>query len=90
MKKKKVNPNRRPATQADVDKAKKYAMETSMRQLLYLILYILIEKHEAPREDIHQLAAEVNYFADSISQGYITWKDVERVVRDEYEVKIPW
>ena len=55
-----------------------------------MVLYILIDKHDAPKEDIQQLAAEVNYYADSISQGYITWKDVERVVRDEYEVELPW
>ena len=90
MKKKKVNPNRMPATKADVEKAKKAATTGALRKLLYLILYILIDKHNAPKEDIHQLAAEVNYYADSISQGYITWKDVERVVRDEYGVTLPW
>ena len=88
--KKKVNPNRKPATHADINKAKKQAMEDSMRQILYLILYILIEKHEAPKEDIHQLASEVNYYADSITQGYVKWKDIERVVVEEYEVKLPW
>jgi hypothetical protein len=87
---KKVNPRKKPVSQADVNKAKKQATEDAMRQILYLILYILIEKHEAPKEDIHQLAAEVNYYADSIDKGYITWKDVERVVRDEYKVFLPW
>lgn len=87
---KKVNPRKKPVSQADINKAKKQAMEDSMRHLLYLILYILIEKHEAPREDIHKLASEVNYYADSITQGYLNWKDIERVVVDEYEVKLPW
>lgn len=88
--KKKVNPRRKPATHADVEKAKSQASSEAIRKILYLVLYILIDKHDAPREDIHQLADEVNYYADSISQGYITWKDVERVVRDEYEVELPW
>ena len=87
---KKVNPRRKPATQADVEKAKNQATSDAIRRILYLVLYILIDKHDAPKEDIQQLAAEVNYYADSISQGYITWKDVERVVRDEYEVELPW
>ena len=88
--KKKVNPRRKPATHADVEKAKNQASSEAIRKILYLVLYILIDKHDAPKEDIHQLADEVNYYADSISQGYITWKDVERVVRDEYEVELPW
>lgn len=87
---KKINPRRRPATQADVEKAKNLASSEAIRKILYLVLYILIDKHDAPKEDIHQLADEVNYYADSISRGYITWKDVERVVRDEYEVQLPW
>lgn len=87
---KKVNPRRVPATKADIEKAKKDATQGALRKLLYLMLYILIDKHNAPKEDIHQLAAEVNYYADSISKGYITWKDVERVVRDEYDVTLPW
>ena len=87
---KKVNPRRKPATQADVERAKNQATSDAIRRILYLVLYILIDKHDAPKDDIHQLAAEVNYYADSISRGYITWKDVERVVRDEYEVELPW
>lgn len=89
-KKKKVNPNRRLATHADINRAKKQATQTALRRLLYMILFILIDKHGAPKEDIHQLAAEVNYYADSIAKGYISWKDVERVVVEEYDVEIPW
>lgn len=89
-KKKKPNPNRIPVSKADVERAKNQATSDAIRRILYLVLYILIDKHDAPKDDIHQLAAEVNYYADSISRGYITWKDVERVVRDEYEVELPW
>ncbi len=88
--KKKTNPRRKPATMADVERAKLTATEEALRRMLYLVLYILIDKHDAPREDIAQLAEEVNYCADSICKGYITWKDIERVVRDEFHVRIPW
>ena len=87
---KKVNPRRKPVNQADIDKAKKRAKEDAMRQILYLILYILIDKHDAPMEDIQQLAEEVNYYSESIAEKRITWKDIERVVRDEYKVFLPW
>lgn len=90
MKSKKVNPRKRPATGADVEKAKKDATNEAIKRILYLVLYILIEKHDAPYEDIQQLASEANYYADSITKGYVSWKDIERVVVDEYKVSLPW
>lgn len=87
---KKTNPRRQPATMADINRAKTAATTEAMRRMLYLMLYILIDKHQAPREDIMQFAEEFNYYADSIKQGYITWKDIEHVVKEEYEVCIPW
>lgn len=87
---KKTNPRRQPATMADINRAKTAATIEAMRRMLYLMLYILIDKHQAPREDIKQFAEEFNYYADSIKQGYITWKDIEHVVKEEYEVCIPW
>ena len=90
MKNKKVNPRKRPATGADVEKAKKYATNEAIKRILYLVLYVLIEKHDAPYDDIQQLAQEINYYADSIIRGYVSWKDIERVVVDEYKVSLPW
>ena len=90
MKSKKVNPRKRHATGADVERAKKDATNEAIKRILYLVLYILIEKHEAPYEDIQQLASEVNYYADSITKGYVSWKDIERVVIEEYKVSLPW
>lgn len=89
-KKPKKNPRTRPATQADVKKAKSEATTEAMRRVLYLMLYVLIDKHDAPVEGIQQLAGEVNYCADSIAKRVCLMRDIERVVVDEYGVKIPW
>ena len=87
---KKTNPRRRPATQADVERAKKQATNEAIKRICYLMLYILIDKHNAPYEDMQQFAEEINYYADSIRSGYISWKDVEHVVVDEYDMRLPW
>lgn len=87
---KKVNPRRRPASQADVEKAKREATVEAMKRVLYLILFLLIDKHGAPLEDIQQLAREVNDEADSVASGEIKWKDIEWVVEEEYDVHLPW
>lgn len=88
--KKKVNPRKVPVSQADINKAKRQATEEAMRTIVALVLFILIDKHDAPTEDIQQLASELNYYADSVARGYIKWKDVERVVFEEYGVELPW
>lgn len=75
---------------ADLNKAKSKATTDAMRRIIYLMLYILIDKHNAPEEDILQLAEEFDYYSDSISSGYISWRDVEQVVVEEYGVEVPW
>ena len=90
MKNNKLIPRKRPATGAYVEKSNKYATNEAIKRILYLVLYILIEKHDAPYDDIQQLAQEINYYADSITKGYVSWKDIERVVVDEYKVRLPW
>ena len=90
MSQKKVNPRRRPATQADVERARRDATVEAMKRVLYLILFLLIDKHGALMEDIQQLAKEVNDEADSVASGEIKWKDIEWVVETEYDVHLPW
>ena len=89
-KSKRVNPNRKPAhmTEADVRKIKDKATEDAMMQALRLVLYTLIDKHNAPKEDIQKLAEEINYMADSVSKGYVKWADIDRVLDEEYEIVI--
>lgn len=85
---KKINPRRRPVTEADIKRAKDKATDEAMRRVLYMVLYVLVDKHEATHEEIAQLAGEVNYVADSIRQGYIRWPDIMRVLEDEYDVEL--
>ena len=85
---KKKNPNKKPTTEADIIKAKRQATYEAMERVLMLVLYVLVDKHDAPKEDIQQLANEVNYMADSVSKGYVSWRDIEHVLLDEYEIEL--
>lgn len=85
---KKKNPNKKHATEADVIKAKRQATSEAMERVLMLVLYVLVDKHDAPKEDIQQFAEEVNYMADSVSKGYVSWRDIEHVLLEEYEIEI--
>lgn len=84
----KINPRRRPASQADIERAKDSATEHAMRCALYMALYVLVDKHDATHEELSQLAREVNYLADSINRGYLSWQDIERTLEEEYNVRL--
>lgn len=49
----KVNPRRIPRTQADVERAYRQGQLDGFRFLMTNILWILVDKHDAPAEDIH-------------------------------------
>lgn len=88
MGKKKVNPNRRPATGADVEKARREGTDTGMERALMLVLYVLIDQHQAPKEDVQALAEEVNDMAWRVSHGKVTWGMIEKALLTDYELTI--
>lgn len=63
-------------------------MALAMDRVTNLFLFILKDKHDAPKEDVQQFAKEIDYYADSIRKGLLTWKDVEYAVRTEYEIDV--
>lgn len=85
---KKPNPNKVPRTEADCRREYQRGLGDGMQHLLEMVLFVLIDKHNAPREDIHTLAEEVDYLADSIRRGDIKWKDIKSVLHDEFDLVV--
>lgn len=83
----KVNPRRVPRTQKDVDAAYDAGIVEGLRRGIELMLYVLIDKHDAPMEDVQQLAAELNHAAECVAEGYVTWPDIRRILK-EYDVEV--
>lgn len=81
-----TNPRRIPRTQADVDKARSDGITEGLNRGIDLLLYVVIDKHDAPMEDIQQLAAELNHAAECVAEGYITWADIRQMLK-EYGVE---
>lgn len=84
MNKPKTNPRRRPATQADVEAARVDGIEKG----LLLCIWTLIDKGIIQPTQIQALAAGVDSTADSISQGYVKWRDIERTLAEEYKIEV--
>lgn len=83
----KVNPRRVPRTQKDVDVAFDRGVAEGLNRGVELMLYVLIDKHDAPMDDVQQLATELNHAAECVAEGYVTWPDIRRVLK-EYDVEV--
>ena len=83
----KVNPRRVPRTQKDVDAAYTKGVTEGLNRGIELMLYVLIDKHAAPMEDVQQLARELNHAAECVAEGYVTWSDI-RLILKEYDVEV--
>jgi len=83
----KVNPRRVPRTQKDVDAAFNRGIAEGLHRGIELMLYVLIDKHATPVDDVQQLAAELNHAAECVAEGYITWKDIRKMLR-EYDLEV--
>ena len=83
----KVNPRRVPRTQEDVDAAFDRGVAEGLHRGIELMLYVLIDKHAAPMDDVQQLATELNHAAECVAEGYVTWAGVRRMLK-EYNVEV--
>ena len=82
-----VNPRRVPRTQRDVDAAYDAGIAEGLNRGIELMLYVLIDKHAAPMDDVQQLATELNHAAECVAKGYITWPDIRQMLK-EYDIEV--
>ena len=83
----KVNPRRVPRTEADVTAAYAKGVTEGLNRGIELMLYVLIDKHAAPIDDVQQLAAELNHAAECVAEGYVAWSDIRQMLK-EYDVEV--
>lgn len=88
MQKTNTNPRKIPRSQADVDKAYRQGQEDALRGALSIMLFTLQNTFQADDERLKKFADEFNYTLDSLNRGYITGKDLEGVLKEEYGTTI--
>lgn len=72
----KTNPRRRPATMADVERAKQEAQAEAISYAMTIFFSVLCDKHGATDAELRQFWDEVNYLSESIVQGYVSLADL--------------
>lgn len=86
--KKKINPRRRPASQADVEKAKREAQSQAINYAWAIFFTVMRDKEGYGKERLRRVWDAVNELSDSISKGYVNIKDLMRVLESEANIVI--
>ena len=82
-KKKKVNPNRRPATVADVRRAKKQGETNSLTVVWAIFFRTMRDKEGYGTARLQRLWSECRELADAIASGEVKVQDIVDSLRDE-------
>lgn len=83
MKCKKTNPRRRPATQADVNRAKAIVQIKAIEAAWSIMFTVLRDKEGYSTEDLQRVWRGVNELSDSIAKGYCKISDLKDVLKQE-------
>ena len=83
---KKTNPRRVPKTQADVDKAYDRGREEGAKSSIIIMMYAMKDKLGATDEQLTEFFDAITYTVDSIHKGYITEKDLQTVIKEDYDM----
>lgn len=88
MTKRKTNPRRRPASMADVERAKDKARTDTVRTSWSVFFTVLWDKEGMSNEDLGRIFAEVEDLSDSVIRGYCSVSDLRDTLRREADIVI--
>ena len=86
-KSRKQNPRNRPATWADVERAKKEASSEAISLAMALFLTVILDKYDGA-EYIQSIWNDVNKLSQEVSEGRVNLWDLKQVLLEEYEVEL--
>jgi len=87
MKKKHINPRRRPATMADVERAKSRAVIEATTAVTAIMLITLLDKYNFAGH-VQAFWQDVNKLSEEITEGYLNISGIKRTLKDEYGIAL--
>lgn len=85
---KRTNPRNRPATQADVERAKKTAQAEATTDAIAIFFTVMLDKYRWDIEQMRELWGRVEYLSDSVIKKQVKVRDLIQVLRDEYDIEL--
>ncbi len=86
--KKKTNPRKRPATHADIQKAKKEATSEAISFAWAILFTALHDKEGWGKVRLQRLWKEIEELSDSIAKGYVSVTDLKHTLKEEMGVEL--
>ena len=83
----KTNPRKKPATMADVERAKNKAYEEAVRAASAIFLTVLVDKFNG-KDYIEDVWREVCKLSEEVSEGRVTVADLAHVLDREYDILV--
>lgn len=80
---KRVNPHKRPATAADVARAKRDAQLLAINSAWAIFFTVLRDKEGYGPKRLRRVWDEVNYLSESIAEGRVSVQDLAQTIKDE-------
>ena len=85
---KKINPRRRPVSQADINRAKDEATEDAIQFVKTLFFTVLLDKYGGTPELLSEFRDHYVKLSDEILEGRISYADLRHVLKTEYDIEI--
>ena len=88
--KKKVNPRRRPATEADVKRAKASASDEAVKLAIAIFLTVLCDDFNFDKDQLQRAWERMDKLSESIKEHRVSAWDLVEVLREEYGIDLMW
>lgn len=83
---KKVNPRRRPCSEADLNRAKNKAVEDAIQFVKTIFFTVLLDKYGWNKEQLAEFRDRYVGLSDEIEESRISYADLRQVLKAEYEI----
>ena len=88
--KKKVNPRRRPASEADVKRSKASASDEAVKLAIAIFLTVLCDDFNFDKDQLQLAWERMDKLSESIKEHRVSAWDLVEVLREEYGIDLMW
>ena len=88
MNARKINPRRKPCTQADVDRARSEAFAETADYMLTAMIWCLSDDMGVSDEFLQTLSCRFDSLNESITRGNIRLEDIRKALKEEHDWEI--
>ena len=85
---KRTNPKKIPATQYDVERARREGREEGYTTMMQIFLFVFLNDFHASHEDLEKMGERLKFYLTEIHAGRLKPKDIVSATDIEYDYNI--